>query len=178
MIMQRAEQIGDFDQFKEARQEDDGEDENPDGKAIEGTVSAKITSNKAIINTQEFSVENDKNQDGQQVENIDDDGQIDANIEFVSLEREHIDMIVDKTINEINEMIKDKNVTIKISDDARTWLRDRGYIPEMGARPLQRVVNDNIKKPISKEILFGKLRDGGTVTVNIDNADKIEFVYT
>jgi ATP-dependent Clp protease ATP-binding subunit ClpA len=103
---------------------------------------------------------------------------LDATVEFVSLERVHIDMIVDKTINEINEMIKDKNVTIKISDDARTWLRDRGYVPEMGARPLQRVVNDNIKKPISKEILFGKLRDGGTVTVNIDNEDKIKFVYT
>jgi len=87
-------------------------------------------------------------------------------------------MIVDKTINEINEMLKDKNVTIKISDSARTWLRDRGYVPEMGARPLQRIVNDNIKKPVSKEILFGKLRDGGTVTVNINNEDKIEFVYT
>jgi ATP-dependent Clp protease ATP-binding subunit ClpA len=48
----------------------------------------------------------------------------------------------------------------------------------MGARPLQRVVNDNIKKPISKEILFGKLKDGGTVTVNIDNENRIEFVYT
>ena len=103
---------------------------------------------------------------------------LDATVEFVSLEREHIDMIVDKTINEINEMLKDKNVRIKISDDARTWLRDRGYVPEMGARPLQRVVNDNIKKPISKEILFGKLKDGGTVTVNINNEDRIEFEYT
>jgi len=103
---------------------------------------------------------------------------LDSTVEFVSLEREHIDMIVDKTINEINEMLKDKNVTIQISDDARTWLRDRGYVPEMGARPLQRVVNDNIKKPISKEILFGKLKDGGTVTVNIDNENRIEFVYT
>jgi len=103
---------------------------------------------------------------------------LDGTVEFVSLEREHIDMIVDKTINEINDMLKDKKVTIKISDDARVWLRDRGYVPEMGARPLQRVVNDNIKKPISKEILFGKLRDGGTVTVNINNEDEIEFVYT
>lgn len=103
---------------------------------------------------------------------------IDANIEFKALGKEHIDMIVDKTINEINAMIKDKNVTIKISDTARIWLRERGYVPTMGARPLQRVVNDNIKKPISKEILFGKLREGGTVTVNINNEDKIEFVYT
>jgi ATP-dependent Clp protease ATP-binding subunit ClpA len=103
---------------------------------------------------------------------------IDANIEFKPLEKHHIDMIVDKTINEINEMIKDKNVRIVISDTARIWLRERGYVPEMGARPLQRVVNDNIKKPISKEILFGKLREGGTVTVNINGKDEIEFVYT
>jgi ATP-dependent Clp protease ATP-binding subunit ClpA len=103
---------------------------------------------------------------------------IDANIEFKPLEKTHIDMIVDKTINEINEMIKDKNVIIKISDTARIWLRERGYVPEMGARPLQRVVNDNIKKPVSREILFGKLRDGGTVTVDITNEDEIKFVYT
>jgi len=103
---------------------------------------------------------------------------IDATIEFNSLGKNHIDMIVDKTINEINEMIKDKNVTIVLSDPARIWLRERGYVPEMGARPLQRVVNDNIKKPLSKEILFGKLREGGTVTVNIDGKDEIEFVYT
>ena len=87
-------------------------------------------------------------------------------------------MIVDKTINEINEMLTDKNVIIKISDTARIWLRERGYVPEMGARPLQRVVNDNIKKPVSKEILFGKLRDGGTVTVDVTNEDEIKFVYT
>jgi len=75
-------------------------------------------------------------------------------------------------------MLKDKKVTVVISDTARTWLRDRGYVPEMGARPLQRVVNDNIKKPVSKEILFGKLRDGGTVTVDITETDEIKFVYT
>ena len=55
-------------------------------------------------------------------------------VEFVSLEREHIDMIVDKTINEINEMLKEKNVTLSLSPEARTWLRDRGYQPDMGAR--------------------------------------------
>jgi ATP-dependent Clp protease ATP-binding subunit ClpA len=48
----------------------------------------------------------------------------------------------------------------------------------MGARPLQRVVNDNIKKPISKEILFGKLKDGGTATVDVSAKDEIKFKYT
>ena len=87
-------------------------------------------------------------------------------------------MIVDKTINEINEMLKDKNVTITLSDSARTWLRNRGYVPEMGARHLQRVVNDYIKKPISKEILFGKLKDGGNAKILINEKDNVEFLYT
>ena len=87
-------------------------------------------------------------------------------------------MIVDKTINEINEMLKDKNVTITLSDSARTWLRNRGYVPEMGARPSQRVVNDYIKKPISKEILFGKLKDGGNAKILINEKDNVEFLYT
>ena len=84
----------------------------------------------------------------------------------------------DKTINEINEMLKEKNVRVVLSDTARIWLRERGYVPTMGARPLQRVVNDNIKKPLSKEILFGRLTDGGTATVDINGKDEIEFVYT
>ena len=87
-------------------------------------------------------------------------------------------MIVDKTIGEINTMLSEKNVNIVLSDTAKVWLRERGYIPSMGARPLQRVVNDNIKKPLSKEILFGKLMDGGTVTVDINKKDEIEFAYT
>ena len=103
---------------------------------------------------------------------------IDATIEFNSLEKEHIDMIVDKTINEINNMLKEKNVRVVLSDPAKIWLRERGYVREMGARPLQRVVNDNIKKPLSKEILFGRLTDGGTATVDINGKDEIEFVYT
>ncbi len=101
---------------------------------------------------------------------------LDATVEFVSLEREHIDLIVNKTIDELNDMLKDKNVKIKISAKARKWLRERGYVPEMGARPLQRVINDHIKKPLSREILFGELREGGTVTVNITD-DKIDFAY-
>ena len=101
---------------------------------------------------------------------------LDGMVEFVALEREHIDMIVDKTINEINEMLKEKNVSLKLTPEATTWLRDRGYQPDMGARPLQRVVNDHIKKPLSKEILFGKLMNGGQVLINIEN-DEVKFEY-
>ena len=101
---------------------------------------------------------------------------LDGTVEFVALQPKHIDMIVTKTINEINDMLRDKNITIKLSRKAKTWLRDKGYQPDMGARPLQRVVNDYIKKPLSKEILFGKLVNGGTVTLDIEN-DEVQFEY-
>ena len=90
------------------------------------------------------------------------------------MQPKHIDMIVTKTINEINDMLRDKNITIKLSVKAKRWLRNKGYQPDMGARPLQRVVNDHIKKPLAKEILFGKLVNGGTVTVDIED-DEVQF---
>ena len=74
-------------------------------------------------------------------------------------------------------MLRDKNITIKLSVKAKRWLRNKGYQPDMGARPLQRVVNDHIKKPLSKEILFGKLVNGGTVTVDIED-DEVQFEYS
>ena len=101
---------------------------------------------------------------------------LDAMVEFVALQREHIDMIVDKSINELNEMLADKNVIIELSPEAKVWMREKGYIPDMGARPLQRVINDSIKKPLSKEILFGALTDGGTVRVEIVD-DTVTFTY-
>ena len=101
---------------------------------------------------------------------------LDAMVEFVALGREHIDMIVDKSINELNTMMKDKGVVIELTLGARTWLREKGYVPDMGARPLQRVINDHIKKPLSKEVLFGKLTNGGKVIVKVLD-DKLVFSY-
>ena len=101
---------------------------------------------------------------------------LDAMVEFVSLQKEHIDMIVDKSINELNTMLKDKKIVISLSENAKIWMRDKGYIPDMGARPLQRVINDHIKKPLSKEILFGHLVDGGNVTVDVED-DQVKFIY-
>ena len=101
---------------------------------------------------------------------------LDAMVEFVSLKREHIDMIVKKSVDELNDMLKDKNVRIELTLGAKAWLREKGYIPDMGARPLQRVINDHIKKPLSKEILFGNLVNGGTVTIDVQE-DQVVFRY-
>jgi ATP-dependent Clp protease ATP-binding subunit ClpA len=101
---------------------------------------------------------------------------LDSMVEFVTLKREHIDMIVGKSINELNEMLADKNVNIELTLGAKAWLREKGYVPDMGARPLQRVINDHIKKPLSREILFGALVNGGTARVEIVD-DAVTFSY-
>lgn len=101
---------------------------------------------------------------------------LDAVVEFQNLSKDHIIMIVDKSINELNSLLSDKNVKIVLSDEAKSWLCDKGYQPNMGARPLQRVVHDSIKKPVSKEILFGRLVNGGTVNVSV-NEEGLVFDY-
>jgi ATP-dependent Clp protease ATP-binding subunit ClpA len=101
---------------------------------------------------------------------------LDAVVEFKNLDKDHILMIVDKAVKELNTMLEEKNIKIVLSDEARSWVCDKGYQPNMGARPLQRVVHDSIKKPISKEILFGRLVNGGTVNVSV-NEEGLTFEY-
>ena len=75
--------------------------------------------------------------------------------------------IVGKFLVELKDMIKDKGVQITVSDEALDSLVDKGFDPKMGARPLQRVIDKDIKRPLSRSLLFGDLKDGGVVTINI-----------
>jgi len=75
--------------------------------------------------------------------------------------------IVGKFLVELKNMVKDKGVVINITDEALDYLVDKGFDPKMGARPLQRVIDKEIKRPLSRELLFGKLKSGGTVTIDI-----------
>ena len=68
-----------------------------------------------------------------------------------------------------------KNITINLSNDAKKYLSEKGYDKSYGARPLQRLIQKEIKEPISEEILFGKLKNGGTVNINLKNK-KIIFL--
>ena len=71
-------------------------------------------------------------------------------------------------------MIKNKNVTIDITDEAIDYLVNKGFDPKMGARPLQRVIDDEIKRPLSRQLLFGSLKDGGKAHIDIvDNGIKV-----
>jgi ATP-dependent Clp protease ATP-binding subunit ClpA len=78
-------------------------------------------------------------------------------------------LIVKKFLAELNAMTVEKNVEVNASDEAIDWLIKKGFNSKMGARPLQRVIDEDIKKPLSKMILFGELTDGGRVEVGLSN---------
>jgi len=101
---------------------------------------------------------------------------LDATIQFNKLSKDNILKIVHKVKDETNAMLKDKNVIVVLDDTAANWIADKGFDPAMGARPMQRIFDQSVKRPLSKEILFGKLINGGTVIVKAVN-DKLEIEY-
>ena len=102
---------------------------------------------------------------------------LDATISFAPLSPETIGRVVDKFILQLEEQLADRNVTIELDADARSWLAVKGYDPLFGARPLGRVIQEHIKKPLAEELLFGQLAKGGIVTVSVDEADKLAFAF-
>jgi ATP-dependent Clp protease ATP-binding subunit ClpA len=103
---------------------------------------------------------------------------LDATIAFAPLSRETIDKVVEKFVLELEAQLADRDVTFDLTPEATRWLGEKGYDDAFGARPLARVIQENIKKPLADEILFGKLKDGGTVRVLLDReADKLAFEF-
>ncbi|OIV47723.1 ATP-dependent Clp protease ATP-binding subunit ClpA [Sodalis sp. TME1] len=93
---------------------------------------------------------------------------LDNVIWFNHLSTEVIQQVVDKFIVELQAQLDAKGVSLEVSDDARNWLSDKGYDKAMGARPMARVMQENLKKPLANELLFGSLVDGGSVRVELD----------
>ena len=94
---------------------------------------------------------------------------LDGIIKFGKLDSTSMVKVVKKFIDDLNALIKDKNVNVKLNADAIEYLIKKGFDSKMGARPLQRTIDEYIKKPLSKEILFGKLTNGGVVEISVDN---------
>ncbi|PCK32468.1 ATP-dependent Clp protease ATP-binding subunit ClpA [Pseudoalteromonas piscicida] len=101
---------------------------------------------------------------------------LDNIIWFNHLEKEVILQVVDKFIVELQAQLDKKSVNLELTTQARDWLADLGYDKAMGARPMARVIQDNLKKPLANEILFGQLADGGTVKVTVKD-NKLSFDY-
>jgi ATP-dependent Clp protease ATP-binding subunit ClpA len=92
---------------------------------------------------------------------------LDAVISFGALPQEVILKVVEKFVLQLEAQLMDRDVTIELSQEAAKWLAEKGYDDRMGARPLGRVIQEHIKKPLAEELLFGKLAKGGVVKVGL-----------
>ena len=99
---------------------------------------------------------------------------LDAIIPFSALSPTTIDRVVDKFVLQLEGQLADRGVTIELSPAARAWLGQKGYDPLYGARPLGRVIQEHLKKPLAEELLFGQLQKGGVVLVDLD-VDKLKL---
>ncbi|MGK0265930.1 MAG: ATP-dependent Clp protease ATP-binding subunit ClpA, partial [Maricaulis sp.] len=105
---------------------------------------------------------------------------LDAIIPFAPLGPESISRVVEKFVLQLEAQLTDRGVTFELTPDATAWLAERGYDSRFGARPLARIIQEHIKKPLADEILFGELKKGGLVKVDTDPADdtRLDFHIT
>lgn len=102
---------------------------------------------------------------------------LDATVSFAPLSPEIISRVVDKFLIQLEEQLHDKKVEITFSDALKAYLGKKGFDPQMGARPMARLIQDTIRKALADELLFGKLANGGSVHVDIDDKDQVKLVF-
>ena len=96
---------------------------------------------------------------------------LDAVIQFNALDFEHILRVVDKFLIELESQLSEKHVALDVDADARRWLAEHGFDPQMGARPMARVIQEKVKRPLADELLFGKLSEGGKVRLSVADGE-------
>ena len=101
---------------------------------------------------------------------------LDSTVQFAPLSKETIGHVVDKFVIELEAQLEDKRVTVEVDEDARGWLAKNGFDPQMGARPMTRIIQEHIKRPLAEELLFGCLEGGGHVKVSVTE-DKLSFSF-
>ncbi|RDI97415.1 ATP-dependent Clp protease ATP-binding subunit ClpA [Dyella solisilvae] len=98
---------------------------------------------------------------------------LDAIIQFNALDFEHILRVVDKFLIELEAQLTEKHVSLDVDADARRWLAEHGFDPQMGARPMARVILEKVKRPLADELLFGKLAEGGKVSLSVREGELV-----
>ena len=101
---------------------------------------------------------------------------LDAVVQFGPLDEKTIGHVVDKFIIELESQLEEKRVTIEIDENARAWLAEHGFDKLMGARPMARIIQENIKRPLAEELLFGRLEGGGDVRIGVED-DKLSLKF-
>jgi ATP-dependent Clp protease ATP-binding subunit ClpA len=102
---------------------------------------------------------------------------LDSTIAFANLTPEIVAQVVDKFVMQLETQLGDRDVVIELTDEARAWLAKKGYDRSFGARPLARVIQEHIKKPLAEELLFGRLSKGGIVRVRVGEDAKLAFEF-
>ncbi len=101
---------------------------------------------------------------------------LDGIIPFKSLDPAVMTQVVDKFIYELEAQLQEKQVTVEVEDSAKEWLAEHGFDPKMGARPMARVIQNHIKKPLAEELLFGRLSDGGHIVIRAENGELVHEI--
>ncbi len=96
---------------------------------------------------------------------------LDAVVQFDSLDTDTVLHVVDKFLIELEAQLEEKGVTLDVEEPVRGWLAERGYDPQMGARPMARVIQEHIKRPLADELLFGRLASGGRVRLAVEQEE-------
>jgi ATP-dependent Clp protease ATP-binding subunit ClpA len=99
---------------------------------------------------------------------------LDAVVQFGALDEQSISKVVDKFLFEMEQQLNLKDVDLTVTQEVREWFAKEGYDPQMGARPMERLIQEKIRKPLAEELLFGKLVSGGSVRVSRPE-DELEF---
>jgi ATP-dependent Clp protease ATP-binding subunit ClpA len=102
---------------------------------------------------------------------------LDATVSFAPLSHEVILKVVDKFLMQLEDQLHEKKVDATFTDSLKSYLAKNGFDPTMGARPMSRLIQDTIRKALADELLFGKLTNGGNVTIDIDNNDKVNLIF-
>jgi ATP-dependent Clp protease ATP-binding subunit ClpA len=103
---------------------------------------------------------------------------LDAIVQFQALGFDHILRVVDKFLIELEMLLHDKHVSLSATPAARDWLAQHGFDPQMGARPMARVIQDKIKRPLADELLFGKLVEGGRVSIDVQDDELVVTAHS
>ena len=101
---------------------------------------------------------------------------LDSIVQFGSLPLDVVKTVVDKFVVELQTQVDDKGVQIQLNEDARDWLASEGYDENMGARPMARVIDEQIKRPLAEQLLFGNLTEGGKLVIKVKQ-DKLDLEF-
>jgi ATP-dependent Clp protease ATP-binding subunit ClpA len=103
---------------------------------------------------------------------------LDATISFAPLDEDIILQVVDKFLMQLEAQLQEKKVEAIFTDKLKKYLAKKGFDPLMGARPMARLIQDTIRRALADELLFGRLVDGGKVTVDVDDDEKVKLEFT